>query len=168
MTFREWLPITGRNRVALCLAALSLVTFIVWNCFPHYEYDDSPVRRIVATSGLWSDIFSPGLYMDIIRSPDIDGFASIASFLALMLNGMAVIVVIPFWRILHASSYLRIPIAMVNLAGGSGIVWILASGYASSSWHVALNVMALGMFLMAAAFFTFRNELALRDERSRL
>jgi len=33
-----WLPLTARNRVALGLAALALVMFVMWNCLPHYDY----------------------------------------------------------------------------------------------------------------------------------
>ncbi len=71
--------------------------------------------------------------------------------------------VIPFWRFLHASPILRIPIGIVNLLGA----WIFLVGIVSGEFRfhtlsedLALCLISVNMFSLSAAFFTFKNELA--------
>ena len=155
--------------MALCLAALSLVIFVVWNCLPYYELEDEPSVGIVATIA-WPTVFSPDSYLDVFRSPDIDGFLEITAYFAMMLSGLVILLAVPFWEMLHVSSYLRLPLAILNLIGGSVIVWHLFDSVLSDPmppwWVLTILSMILSMFSISAAFFTFKNEMALREART--
>jgi hypothetical protein len=171
MSFLEWLPITRRNRVALLLAFAALVMFVVWNCLPNCEFaGDTEPDGIVATS-LWpEEILSPVLYVQTFKAPDMDGFLAVAACMSLILNALVTLALIPFWKMLHASSFVRLPLAFVNLLGGAVIVWHLvanASEEPQPYWYAILLLMAAGMFALSAALFVFKNELALREERAR-
>jgi hypothetical protein len=168
MKFINWLPITKRNRVALCLAGLSLVMFVAWNCLPYYEMNDEPSVGIVATVA-WPEFFSPDNYIDVFRSPDIEGLlASTASF-GIILGGLVVLLAVPLWQILHASSYIRLPLAVMNLLAGAVITWHLFDSIMDDPapyWIITIVLMALSLFSISAAFFLFKNELALREAKS--
>lgn len=170
MSLKEWLPITGRNRIALCLAGLSLVMFVAWNCFPIVDTREGAPTGIFA-SFLWREVLSPETYIEVVRSPNFNEFLNLATCIALILTGLVVLLAVPLWQALQASNYIRLPIALLNLSGGSVFVWHFSEtsrNDSGTSWPVILTLMAVGMFGQAAAFFTFKNELALRDERSRL
>jgi uncharacterized protein YjeT (DUF2065 family) len=157
--------------VALGLAALSLVMFVVWNFMPNYEFaGDTEPDGIVATS-LWMDeILSPDLYVQAFKAPNMDDFLGVAACMALILNALFTLALIPLWKMLHASSYIRVPLAIVNLLGGGVIVWIIYSNGSDEPqpyWFTILLLMATGMFALSAALFVFKNELALREERGR-
>ncbi|MFM2197249.1 MAG: hypothetical protein RLZZ505_681 [Verrucomicrobiota bacterium] len=169
MSFKEWLPITGRNRVALGFAALSLVMFVVWNCLPHYEYGETEPDGIVA-SFTWLEILWPDHYIRVFKSPDIDGFLDIAASMALIQCGLVTFVALPFWKLLHASAFVRLPLAFVNLAGGAIVVWFVIQydpDDAVPYVFAILSLIALNMFALSASLFVFKNELALREERGR-
>lgn len=168
MTFREWLPITKRNRVALCLAGLSLVMFVVWNCLPYYQMEGEPSVGIAATVA-WPEFFSPDYYLDVFRSPDIEGFLDITAGFGVILGGLVVLLAVPLWQILHASSYIRIPLAMLNLIAGAVVTWHLFDSVIDDPAPYSLTtivLMALSLYSISAAFFLFKNELALRDART--
>lgn len=168
MNFIDWLPVTARNRVALGLAGLALVVFVTWNLLPMYERaDEPPVGMIMET--VWPSVISPANYLDVLKSPDIDGFINISASVALLQSGLVTLLAIPCWKLLHGSAYVRLPLAIANLLGGSVVVW----GVIESEWDdappfvlLALGLIALGMFTISAALFTFKNELALREARS--
>lgn len=165
--FKEWLPITARNRVALGLAALALVMFVVWNCLPYYESEGEPSVGVAATVA-WPEFFSPDNYMDVIRSPDIEGILSAAACMGVILGGLVVLLIVPLWQILHAALYVRLPLALMNLLGGATVSWhLFENAYHSSTpyWFVTLLLMSLSLFFISAAFFTFKNELVLREAR---
>lgn len=164
---REWLPITTRNRVALGLAALALVMFVLWNCLPHYkyEYDVVTEREGSIAMALWPDILSPDLYLMVRKDPDFQIFLVIAAFMSLIQSALVTLAAVPFWKHLHASPYIRLPLAIVNLLGGAVILWLITD--ASRHWVAPLILMALNMFALSAALFTFRNELELREEMNR-
>ena len=171
MSFKEWLPVTVRNRVALLLAFAALVMFVVWNCLPNYEYaGDTEPDGIVATS-LWpEEILSPDLYVQTFKDPDMIGFLAVAACMSLILNALVTLALIPLWKFLHASPYIRVPLAFVNMLGGAVIVWHLlanASTEPQPYWLAILLLMASGMFAVSAALFVFKNELALREEKGR-
>jgi hypothetical protein len=164
-----WLPITVRNRVALSFAALALLMFVVWNCLPHYEYGETKPHGIVATS-LWPEIVRPDLYIWVLRDRDLRGFLSIAACMALIQNALVTLAAVPFWKLLHASSYIRLPLATANLLGGCLVLWFIAQRYGDAPppyWLTMMTLIALGMFAISAALFIFKNELALREERGR-
>lgn len=168
MIFNQWLPITRRNRVALCLAAVSLVMFVVWNSLPYYEAEGEPSIGIVA-SVAWPEFFDPHNYLDVIRSPDIDGLLSATASFGLILGGLVMLMAVPFWQILHASNYIRIPLAVLNLLGGAVITWHLFDSVIDDPaphWFITVLLMALSLFSISAAFFLFKNELPLREARS--
>lgn len=167
MTFREWLPVTGRNRVALGLAALSLVMFATWNLLPDFAGKEGGSTGTTA-SIFWSLVFSPDMYLSAIRSPGIGEFMAIAANLATLLGGLVILLTVPFWEILHASSYLKFPIAWVNLAGGISWAWyaiILVSVDPTPHSGATAFLMSLSLFSISASFFLFQNELALRKAR---
>jgi len=165
-----WLPITARNRVALCLAVLALVMFVVWNCLPNYEYGDTEPDGILAKSRWLEAILLPDIYLMVFKNPDIEGFLAIAAFMALILNALVTLVAVPFWKLLHASPYIRLPLTLGNLLGGYVIIWHLFDNGMDDPkpyWVAALLLMSAGMFTLSAALFVFKNELALREEKNR-
>ena len=168
MSFIHWLPITKRNRVALCLAALSLVMFVTWNLLPNFAGEEGGPTGTTA-SIFWSLVFSPDMYLSAVRSPGIGEFMAIAANLATLLGGLVILLTIPFWEIFHASSYLRLPIAWVNLAGGISWAWyaiILVSVDPNPYSGATAFLMSLSLFSISASFFLFQNELMLRKARS--
>jgi hypothetical protein len=168
MTFREWLPITGRNRVALCLAGLSLVMFLGWN-FWQVSFDGEPSGN--GASNTWPEVISYRTYMYLRVGLDFEWLTIRCIFISLPLNAMVSVLLIPLWKVLHASPMIRVPLAMLCLAGGIATVCylFLPPGFpAGSGWDWILSFMALSLLLNSAALLTFKNELALRDERSRL
>ncbi len=48
-----------------------------------------------------------------------------AACIALILNALVTLALIPLWKILQAFAYIRVPLAAVNLLGGAVIVWHL-------------------------------------------
>jgi hypothetical protein len=162
-----WLPITMRNRVALGFAAAALPLFVLWNCLPHYKYEYGFVteREGSIAMALWPDIFSPDLYLMVRKDPDFQTFLLLAAFMALIQSALVTLAAMPFWKHLHASPYIRLPLAIVNLLGGAATLWLIID--ASRHWVAPLILMALNMFALSAALFTFKNELALREEKTR-
>lgn len=169
MTFKEWLPITARNRFALGLAVLSLVMFVTWNCLPNYFYGGNEPAGMMA-SFVWPQVLSPYHYMRVLKSPDTNGFVEIAAYVTLVQSGLVTLAAIPFWKLLHASAFVRLPLAFVNLTGGAIVVWFVIQydpDDAVPYVFAILSLIALNMFALSAALFTFKNELALREERGR-
>mgnify|MGYP007086428532 CR=1 FL=1 len=167
MSFHEWLPITRRNRVALGLTGLALALFLGWNCMPYFESEGDSSKEFVATL-VWPEVFSPANYILAIRTPAIDGFLEVIAKLALLLSGLVILMGVPLWEILHASIYIRLPLALMNLLGGSVIAWYLFNLllYENAPYMIATYaLMMLSIFAISAALFTFKNELALREAR---
>jgi hypothetical protein len=171
MSFKEWLPITTRNRVALGFAGLALVMFVLWNCLPNYEYPGDLEPNGIVAMTLWhEEVLSPDYYIMVLKAPDVEGFLVIAAFTALIQSAVVSLAAVPFWKALHASPYVRLPLATVNLFGGGVVLWHLCDmGFEESAryWVATLSLMSLNMFALSAALFTFRNELAWREERNR-
>lgn len=171
MSLKEWLPITMRNRVALGFAFAGLVIFVVWNCLPHYDWSASPAPNGIVATTFWPDICSPDLYVMVFKQPHLHGLLAVAACLSIIQSALVTLAAIPFWKVLHASPWLRVPLATVNLLGGALIVWHLinmaSSDFAPPYWTTMMTLMATGMFAVSAAFFLYKNELALREERER-
>jgi len=164
---KDWLPITKRNRVALGYAFLSLVLFVVWNALPCYDYVEETSNGPIVTV-IWAELTDPDYYLHVFRSPSVDGFLSIAASMAVLMNGLLVLAIVPFWKILHASNYVRIPVAAVNLAGGLVVFWFLIKENHSNPppfMYAIFFLMASSMFALASAMLIFRNELGLRHDR---
>ena len=167
MTFREWLPITGRNRVALCLAGLSLVMFVGWNFWP-VSYDGEALGNGATIT--WPEVFSYQTYTYRRAEVDFEWLTVRCIFISLPLNALLSVLLIPLWKVLHASPMIRVPLAMLCLAGGIATVVFPFTQPGISEvtcWYWILGFMALSLLLNSAALLTFKNELALRDERSR-
>ncbi len=166
---KDWLPITKRNRVALGFAVAALVMFVTWNFLPDYNYGESSPHGIVATE-LWPNVCSPDTLTNVIKSPDIDGFLELAATLALIQNGLVLLVILPFWKMLHASIYIRLPLVLVNLAGGAVVSWfVFADGVDLDDLHglyelITLCLIALSMISLGVTMLIFKNELGLRHE----
>jgi hypothetical protein len=166
MSFREWLPITRRNRVALGFSLFSLVVFVTWNCVPVSDFRG--VNRIFGVE-LWPGIVSYKFYVNVFKSPDLDGLMAAAACFSIFPTAAMSLLSLPLWKFFHVSPVLRIPIATACLAGALvvfyGILWG-DFGHGSGSGDVAIFLISLNMFSVSAALFTFKNELALRSERS--
>jgi ABC-type glycerol-3-phosphate transport system permease component len=162
-----WLPITVRNRVALGFAGVSLVMFLIWNFLPNYEYGETVPDGIMAMV-VWPQMFDPDNYIRVIKSPDVDGYLNVAACLALIQSGLVILAILPLWKILHTSLYVRLPLALVNLVGGLVVSWfVLKYGIDDKDLFeaAAVGLIALSMLTVSAAMFIFKNELGLRNER---
>lgn len=167
---REWLPMTKRNRVALGFAFAALVIFVVWNLMPFYSYGESTPSGVAATE-MWPLVFSTSVFTTVIKSPDIDDFLEIAAILALIQSGLVVLMILPFWKMFHASAVIRIPLAVVNLAGGAVLSQSILTDVLKVNridqvyGMITIALIALSMYCLGAAMLIFKNELALRHER---
>jgi hypothetical protein len=168
-SLKDWLPITKRNRVALGVAVLALVMFVSWNFTPTYSYGESTPDGIVAMD-LWPAVCSLDIITDVIKSPDIDGFLELAATLALFQNGLVLLIILPFWKMLHASVYIRLPLVLINLAGGAAVFWfVFDNGLELDDLQelfelIALCLIAMSMISLGISMMIFKNELELRHE----
>jgi hypothetical protein len=159
---KDWLPITKRNRVALGFAFAALVMFVTWNFLP----DPHGSEDIVAME-LWPELVSLDNYINAYKSPDIDEFRSTVASMSVILNGLLILAIVPFWRILHASNYIRVPLAVLNLIGGLMVLWYVVESLIESDDLDELFVLlliALSMLALSVALFIFNNELGIRHE----
>jgi hypothetical protein len=181
-TIRNWLPMTKRNHVALGFAFAALAIFVTWNLFPYYHvseksyansYMDSPIyeRDGFIFIKIWPGIVHPDNYLYVIKSPSIRGFFGIAACVSLLLNAFVVMTLVPFWKVIHASKYLTIPLGVFNILGGSVVFRFLYEDFLkyrspNAPYEIATHTMiALSMWALAAALFIFKNELELRHEQ---
>lgn len=166
---KDWLPITVRNRVALGFAFTALVIFVTWNLLPSYSYGESSPHGIMAAE-IWPNVCSPDMVINAIKTPDIDGFLELAATLALIQNGLVLLMILPIWKMLHASMYIRLPLALVNLVGGSVVSWFVFDYGGNMDdlqdlyGAIALCLIALSMISLSVAMLIFKNELGLRQE----
>ncbi|MEP2776939.1 MAG: hypothetical protein ABJQ29_12150 [Luteolibacter sp.] len=154
--------------MALGLAGLALIVFVTWNFLPYYEYEETTSRARVMMVA-WPEIFSPDIYIDLFESPDMDDFIDVSAFLSLIQNGILILLAVPLWKILHASGYVRLPLAILNLLGGGVILWMMYDiglDDPTPLWIETFLLISFGMFAISAALFTFKNELELRNARS--
>jgi hypothetical protein len=166
MSFREWLPITRRNRVALALAFAGLLMFVTWNCLPYDDYPYPRLKPMVCTE-LWLHVFDLKKYQSVIRSPDIKGFILVMTRASILFGGLIVVMSVPLWRLLHASKFIRIPIAWFNLFGAVVIACCFYESFNHDPGYVFATpmLMELSMLTVSTAFLLYKNELALRSER---
>jgi hypothetical protein len=162
MTFREWLPQTRRNRIALTVASLSLVSFVVWNFLPYHSSKNSPREGVVA-SGIWAEMFDYENYLLALRNPDVDDiFSLIASFMVI-LTGLLVVLTLPLWRFFESSALMRLPPAIMTLLGGIAVskfaVESVGDGYSHFVTVITLTLIALNMLLSSAALFLMEKEI---------
>ena len=164
---KDWLPITKRNRVALGFAVLALVMFVTWNFLSYDNRDEGWIAGMAAMK-IWPEVFSPSSYVVVVGFLGYyDGFRIVAMMVSLILSGLTVLVILPFWKILHASTYLRLCLAIMNLAGACAT---LHFAVASISWSISYQpgmifvLIALSMLALSASLFIFKNELGLRHD----
>ncbi len=158
---KNWLPITKRNRVALGFAVLALVMFVTWNLLPYYQPGPESFKGVYMTR-IWVIFVDLDFYPMIFTSP-----VFFAAYMVLLLNGLVALAIVPFWKILHFSNYLRIPLAVVNFAGGSIFLSIIFEEGVDLNGpyrFTAFLLVTLTMFALSAALFIFKNELGLRHE----
>ena len=172
MRFKEWLPITRRNRLALGLAAIALVMLVTWNCMPWYEKPSFKepvwVRTGIAGLKIWPEVFSLENYSVITGKVTLFGFLYLICCASLILNAISVILSFLFWKVISGASFVRIPLAVANAIGAVGIVcfWFGGLGFNSGPFRIqTAGLIALEMLLISSALFVFKNELALRSER---
>jgi hypothetical protein len=170
---KNWLPLTKRNRVALGFAFAAMVMFVVWNLLP---LRDSMIGYPTASFFLWPKVFSPNSYIHLVKSTSTGIFLGLASNLSLLLNGLIVLAIIPFWRVFHVSGYIRVPLAVVNLTGS-----LINFRYAffnypqkadrsidwGNSWFIVVILIGLSMLTLSVALFLFKNEQGLRSDHER-
>lgn len=173
---KDWLPITVRNCLALGFAMLALVMFVTWNFLPFYQEDFStglsapkPTYQGLVLMQVWPEMVDPDNYILVFKSPDVDGFLSVAASVALIMNGLIVLTLVPLWKILHASIYLRLPIALVNLLGGAvvlkySIESLIKEHNDAPFQNLTLFLIALTMLTVFLSMLIFKNELELRHE----
>lgn len=169
MSLKDWLPITRRNRVALLFAFAALVMLVVWNCLPCYTYPDDTEPDGIMASFIWLRVLSADSYIRAFKSPHIEEFLGIAAQMALIQSAVVTFAVVPLWKLLHASAFVRLPLAFVNMIGGAIMVWFIIryGSYDEIPYRFAFrSLVSLNMFTLSAALFIFRNELALRSERA--
>ncbi len=169
MTFQEWLPITIRNRIALGFAAFSFGTLVVWNCVPMKitaSYFGS--ERGIFAMEIWPGIFDLRFFADLLKSGQSLDFYWLAIALALVISSLMALVTIPMWRFVHAAPLVKIPIALIALAGGTLVLIGLVSGlfaYGSFWEDFAWLIMSASMFSLSAALFIFNSELNWKPQR---
>jgi len=175
-TIKDWLPVTARNRMALGFAGLALVMFVIWNFLPFYEENyksglspSGPTYQGLVAMQVWPEMVDPDNYIMVFKSPDVDGFLSVAASVALLMNGLIVLTLVPLWKILHASIYLRLPIALVNFLGGAvvlkfSIESLIKEHKDAPFQNLTLFLIALTMLTVFLAMMIFKNELELRHE----
>jgi hypothetical protein len=160
-SFHEWLPTTRGNRVALALALLSLVIFMVWNLLPYHDERDS-VRDGVIAFHLWPEVFFYDSYTHAMRSKDPEAVLGVIANLTVTLTALMSILTIPLWRFLQASPFLRLPPAIITAAGGAVILRFIADAAGQGDIHpnilLALLLIAFNMFAISAALFVMGRE----------
>ena len=174
MSFRNWLPITRINRVALVFALIGLLCAVGWNFLPWYSLAYSsgvanwtPYGWAGAT--IWPEVFSPYSYR-IARFGELGiyGFLIPISCLSIAIHALSAFLTFCVWQTIHATGALRLSLAMANALGGLAVLALqILGGTDHFPHHLVIGVMTLGMFSTATALFVFKNELALREERSR-
>jgi hypothetical protein len=165
---KDWLPIMKRNRVALGFAFAALVMFVTWNFLPYYGAMRAHESDGLVFMMIWPEMVNPDRYLNVIRSPDIDGFIEVVARMAILLSGLLVLTIVPLWKIIHVSRLLTIPLAVANCVGGLAVLWLLFD----DNMHVnsppyafaALIMIAFTMLVVSTALFIFKNELGLRHE----
>lgn len=165
-TLKNWLPITKWNRVAVGFIFMGLVMLVTWNFIPVYEVYDSHPQGL-ALEVIWGEVFSLDFYLDAFKSPSIDDFISICACMALIQNAVVLLVGLPFWKIFHASNYLKVPLALVNLVGGLIVLKFFFESFMDNetfSTQVILLLIAMSMLAVFLAMLIFKNELELRHD----
>lgn len=183
---RNWLPITKRNRLALLIVSAALLLFVVCNFLPYYVCDEYPRFYIISNNQeditayrkpiykclfykeLWSDVFDQDSYVKLLRSPDIDALLSLVTNVAFLCNTVIMFMLIPFWKIFHSTSYLRMPIAIANFIFAFRSLQIsiyFHMGYAPVSSATIFMLIAIVLASVGSALIIFENELAVRHER---
>lgn len=171
---KDWLPMTKRNRVALGFAFAALVMFVTWNLLPFYDYDyDSPdisyIRDGVMFMQIWSKYYDPDYYTDMIRSGEISGLMKLSMVISYLINSLLVIFLIPFWKFVHLTKYVTIPLGISGFAGGC--IWVFAYIHLTKIQNNApymemrFLLTSLSLLALSASLFIFKNELGLRHER---
>jgi hypothetical protein len=171
---KNWLPITVRNRVALGFAFAALVMFVTWNLLPFYDYDyDSPdisyIRDGVMFMQLWSKYFEPDYYMNMVGSHKISGFIEFSMVVSYLINSLLVLIFVPFWKVIHLTKYVTMPLGVSGLV--SGCIWVFGYIHLTKIQNNApymemrFLLTSLSLFALSASLFIFKNELGLRHER---
>lgn len=166
---KDWLPITVRNRVALGFAFAALVMFVTWNFLP-YQSGGEDWLDGTAAMNIWPQVISPSSYIILIGYLGyLEGAKIAVIMVSLIHSGLIVLVVVPFWRMLHASTYVRLCLAIMNLAGACATLFFVFESLDLSSrgsmHSIIFVIMALSMLALSAALFIFKNELGLRNEQ---
>lgn len=166
MTFKEWLPITPRNRVALVFAVFSLVVFVIWNFIPVTDSWGYFGERMFG-KGFWPVVFSFKTYLDVIKSTELEDFLEFTAIFSSVSSSLVTLLIIPFWRVFHAAPFLKAPLAILTLMGSLLLLFsvLLTGARFSDSFATALILMAVNMMLTSAALFIFENELAWKSRR---
>lgn len=171
---REWLPITKRNRVALGFAVLALVMFVIWNLMPCYILGNFSNYPAFTREGrnfmrIWPEMINMDSFFYILKTPNFSGFLYIIASVSLLLNGLIVLILIPIWKILHASIYLRLTLALMNLLGGVVMMKFFFDiddhAFVSANEKITLLLISFTMLTVFVSMMIFKNELQLRHER---
>lgn len=172
MSFREWLPITGRNRVALAFAFLGLLCAVGWNFMPWYvsSYSSAGLEWIpdgrTAGAVIWPEVVSPYTYhVAGFRELGLFGFLLPLSFVSIVLHALSALLAFFLWEMIHQTGHLKTWLGIANAVGGSAMVLLRFIGAFD---HVSLVtvVLTLGMFSTAIALFAYEHEMIMRRQRA--
>jgi hypothetical protein len=169
---KDWLPITKRNRVALGFAGFALVLFVTWNFMPYYkpylgsiDMNSAYERDGYTFMHIWPQFFDPDKYIKMIKSPDLYDFMGLAVKMCVLTNSLLILMIIPFWKVIHVSKFLRIPLALLNSAGGC-FFYIAYTEIQNNRPYMAMAILliSISLFSLSVSLFIFKNELELRHE----
>jgi hypothetical protein len=174
MSFREWLPITKRNRVALAFAFLGLLCAVGWNFLPWYMWsyssaglewipDDRPAGAVI-----WPDVISPNTYrIARFRELGLLGFLFPLASVSIALHALSALLAVFLWEMIHQAGHLKTWLGIANAVGGAAILMLRFSGvFGHVSHTLVIAVIALGMFSTAIALFTYDHEMIMRRQRA--
>ena len=143
-----WLPKEDRNRVALFFAAFAQVLFCIWNLYPITDWRLGYGFKFFGPD-FWPKILHYRWYIRVFRSPDVPGMLSVAFSISLLMTSVMGFLIMPFWRFLHATKIIRMPLAISIMAGGFMVLLFMLSGFGSDSENPVMALMTLNMFSVA-------------------
>jgi hypothetical protein len=161
-TLKDWLPITARNRVALGFAVLALVLFVTWNLLPitlsgrFFKHFEGSGARFI-----WRAVFNLDFYISIFKLREPNDFLILFVYIALVFYSLLTLMIIPFWKIIGATPLLKIPFAIMTLAGAFATFYMtdaMIFRILPTCVYVVFLLIILSMFSLSLAFFIFTNE----------
>lgn len=153
--------------MALGFAGAALMTFVAWNFLPlgYDELYEGPAYTFV-----WPVIFSSLIDYKAYPKMDLEELAAMAVYLVMLGYGVLSLLLVPLWKILHASKFISIPLAIIGMLGGLvlmfGILFFDWLEHEDTSEQILMILIFCQLIFGSTALFVFKNELELRNARS--